>query len=83
MKKVSAFRHHPQHLRIPVLTKTNRAGIVSIFTAAGRGGSQIFPELEFGVGIYDGGVEPYDDGFLIVVIFGDEYDSGEDDSVGG
>lgn len=70
--------HHPQHLQIPVLAQTNRTRRVHITPTIS---SRLFTELELRVRVYNGLVKP-DDEVLIVIIFRDENNPGEDDPIG-
>ncbi|RDX75027.1 hypothetical protein CR513_45146, partial [Mucuna pruriens] len=73
---MSTLGHHPEHLRILVLAQTYGAGGV-----IPRG---VPVELEPGVGVYDGLVEPHRDaGLGVVVVLRHEDDAGQDDAVGG
>lgn len=83
MEVVTALRHHPQHLGVLILTKTDRTrGLLSARHVSGVG--------KLGVGVNNDLVEPNDGVFVevaaavvvVVIVLGDENDSGQNHAFG-
>ncbi|KAF7801274.1 RING-H2 finger protein ATL67 [Senna tora] len=54
---MAALRHHPQHLRLSVLTQTDRTGRAIPASSSSR--HSLLTELKFGIGIDNTLVQPY------------------------